>query len=175
MLRPCGAEFKSRVWQINSALVYFSRPPEMPSFSEIAKFKTFGLYLQAHLLITSGLHWLALFYKRIIIFSTENYLKRACRTSYPEIGIVDVYGFIVNFVSKNKYRKIAPITNKKRLCENFIDNSPWARLHTPDSMGPVLIYYSDLPIDEKWMPPSRNWDELSVWRHFQNGRQRNHI
>ena len=42
-----------------------------------------------------------------------------------------------------------------------------------DPLRPILLCLLDLCEHEKWMPPSPNWDELSVWRRFQNGRHGN--
>ena len=38
-----------------------------------------------------------------------------------------------------------------------------------DPLRPILFCSLDPSKHEKWMPPSPNWDELPVWRHFQNG------
>ena len=36
-------------------------------------------------------------------------------------------------------------------------------------LRPILFCLLDPSKHEKWMPPSLKWDELPVWRHFQNG------
>ena len=44
---------------------------------------------------------------------------------------------------------------------------------TQERMRPILFCSWDLSEHEKWMPPSPNWDGLSVGRHFQYGPHRN--
>ena len=52
--------------------------------------------------------------------------------------------------------------------------SPGSTLrYISDPVRPILFCSLDPSKHEKWMPPSPNWDELPVWRHFQNGRHEN--
>ena len=66
-------------------------------------------------------------------------------------------------------------------CESQTGHGPGGSTrHHPlsDPLRPILFCSLDPSKHEKWMPPSPNWDELPVWRHFQNGRHgnwRNHV
>ena len=57
----------------------------------------------------------------------------------------------------------------------YIGHGPGGSTRHPlsDPLRPILFCSLDPSKHEKWMPPSPNWDELSVWRHFQNGRHGN--
>ena len=50
---------------------------------------------------------------------------------------------------------------------------PPCRHPLSDPLRPILFCSLDPSKHEKWTPPSPNWDELPVWRHFQNGRHGN--
>ena len=62
----------------------------------------------------------------------------------------------------------------------YLFNSIWpATVQIPvpcalsDPLRPNLFCSLDPSKHEKWMPPSPNWDELPVWRYFQNGHHGN--